>query len=162
MTMTPPGPSQRTPVRYSCSHLYVCDLGDQIHHPHENDNNRKISPTHRTTCPPLPPKDVRFWPHALHLPLSTRLGEISLRPAAHIGDRGRFWPIWPSWYPQRPSAAQPPRPKFLKGAPGAGHGWRPPQAGRPPLSRRQPLGRPSRETSASREAISTCAPPRSL
>ena len=63
-----------------------------------------------------------------------------------------FWAIWRSWYPQRPSAAQPPRPNFPKGAP----------AGRPPLSRRPPLGRPSRAAGAPREVVPTRAPPRSF
>jgi hypothetical protein len=102
----------------------------------------------------LPPEDVRFDttpPTSFDSPWR----DLVCPSWQH---RGRFWPSWRSWCPQRPSAAQPPRPNFLKGAP-AGHGWRPPRAGRPPLSRRPPLGRPSREAGASREAISTCAPP---
>jgi hypothetical protein len=98
----------------------------------------------------------------LHLPLSTRLGEISLSLGVPSNKQAIFWPIWRSWCPQRPSAAQPPRPNFLKGAP-TGRGWRPPRAGRPPLSRRPPpLGRPSRAAGAPREAVSTRAPPRSF
>jgi hypothetical protein len=59
----------------------------------------------------------------LHLPLSTRLGEISFFPRRSI-----FWPIWRCWYPQTPSAAQPLRPHFLQGdtlwgTAGARHGW---------------------------------------
>ena len=105
----------------------------------------------------MPPEDVRFDPTS---PTSFDSSWRDLA-ASSCPHRGSFWPIWRSWCPQRPSAAQPPRPNFLKGAP-TGHGWRPPRAGRPPLSRRPPLGRPSRAAGAPREAVSTRAPPRSF
>jgi hypothetical protein len=80
---------------------------------------KSAHPTRRD-APPCPWKTSVSTP--LHLPLSTRLGEISL--SLGVPSKPFFWPIWRSWYPQRPSAAQPPRPNFLiKGAP-TGHGWR--------------------------------------
>ena len=103
------------------------------------------------------PEDVRFDPTS-PTSFDSSWRDLVAPSCAH---RGSFWPIWRSWCPQRPSAAQPPRPNFLKGAP-TGHGWRPPRAGRPPLSRRPPLGRPSRAAGAPREAVSTRAPPRSF
>jgi hypothetical protein len=129
--------------------------GDAVRH-----NNRKNSPPppppNVIDAPRCTPKTSVSTPLHLLIPLSTRLDEISLPPAAHIGVV--FGPFDPPWCPQRPSAAQPPRPNFLKGAAPAGHGWRPPRAGRPPLSRRPPLGSPSRAAAASREAIATRAP----
>jgi hypothetical protein len=91
-------------------------------------NNRKIPPPppNKRDAPHCPPKTPVSTP--LHLPLlarsSWRLGEISLRPAAHIGvGFGPFDP--PGSTPRaRPSTAQPPRPNFLRGA-AAGHGARP-------------------------------------
>jgi hypothetical protein len=108
-------------------------------------------------APPFPPEDRRIRPASCtSFDSSWRDLAVPRSPKQAI-----FWPIWRSWYTQRPSAAQPPRPDFLKGAP-AGHGWRPPRAGRPPLSRRPPLGCPSRAAGASREGISTCAAPFSI
>jgi hypothetical protein len=64
---------------------------------------------------PRRPKTSEFA--LLHAPRSTRLDEISLRPAAHIGVVG-FGPFNPpGWYTQRPSAGQPLRPFFFKRCP---------------------------------------------
>jgi hypothetical protein len=46
-------------------------------------NDRHVRGYSETTCPPLPPEDGdQAVSTPLHLPLSTRLDEISLRPAA--------------------------------------------------------------------------------
>jgi hypothetical protein len=116
----------------------------------------KNLPTPPNVMPLLPCPWKTSVSTPLHLPLSTRLGEISL--SLGVPSKPFFGPFGAPGTgtprgPLQPSHLA--RPNFLKGAP-TGHGWR------PPLSRRPPLGCPSRAAGASREAIATCAPPRSF
>jgi hypothetical protein len=117
---------------------------------------------------PRRPKTSEFA--LLHAPRSTRLDEISLRPAAHIGVVG-FGPFNPpGWYTQRPSAGQPLRPFFFQKVPlraGHGHGWTParPGGGRPirtqpppPFPPRAPRTRTRPATSGAARSCSVTAP----
>jgi hypothetical protein len=155
----PPAPS--SPIR--CVVLDQPLSGTSIslrgEHPAQQPKNQ---PTPPNVMHPIAPRRRPFRPHSTYLfrLVLARSRCPSVSQASHfLAHSGRKR----SWYPRQrpPSAAQPPRPNFLKGAP-TGHGWRPPRAGRSPLYRRPPLGRPSRAAGASREAILTRAPPRSL
>jgi hypothetical protein len=100
------------------------------------------------TCPTKSGAPICSWKTPvstpLHLPLSTRLGEISLRVAPSCAHRGRCWPICPPLVPPEAPCSPAPSPKFSKRCP-CGARLRPRHgrgARHSPLSRRPPpLGR---------------------